>query len=390
MRIRHILALGLVVNCGLISGVVWQSSLEQGKKAINTKPVHEVVDAPPDEFMVPVPPGMDTVVVHRAFLWRDVESDDYLELVGNLRSAGCPESTIRDIVLSRAADDYARRRWELLKPLQARFWDQLAKGRTLTDWEIPDAMEDQAEQLNRERRKMLDALEKELGVKAVPAVFAEAEYWSFLPPETLEQVRKVTEHFEQLSGQLAGSDRAKAEELESKRDEALRLLVGDDHWREYRLRRGAGARWLRGTSGLTLSEAEMRALSSSWETNGIDPRRLNLNERREALAAVAGAERVAEYSRRSDSDFEMLQKIARRHGLAADVAERAIRVKEVAKREAAAIAERAFPDEDARARAAAALMAGVKAELGGIYGEQAWPGLQKYGLDWVDRLFEGE
>lgn len=86
----------------------------------------------------------------------------------------------------------------------------------------------------------------------------------------------------------------------------------------------------------------------------------------------------------------MLQKIARRHGLAADVAERAIRVKEVAKREAAAIAERAFPDEDARARAAAALMAGVKAELGGIYGEQAWPGLQKYGLDWVDRLFEGE
>ena len=73
---------------------------------------------------------------------------------------------------------------------------------------------------------MLDALEKELGVKAVPAVFAEAEYWSFLPPETLEQVRKVTEHFEQLSGQLAGSDRAKAEELESKRDEALRLLVG--------------------------------------------------------------------------------------------------------------------------------------------------------------------
>ena len=43
------------------------------------------------------------VVRRQFFSWRDVESPDYPVYIANLRAIGCPEQTIRDIIMPAGA-----------------------------------------------------------------------------------------------------------------------------------------------------------------------------------------------------------------------------------------------------------------------------------------------
>jgi hypothetical protein len=60
------------------------------------------------------------VVLRREFLsWAHVESPDYAVYIANLRSIGCPEQTIRDIIIADVNAVYARRRaTEIITPQQ--------------------------------------------------------------------------------------------------------------------------------------------------------------------------------------------------------------------------------------------------------------------------------
>src|SRR5882724_337599 len=51
------------------------------------------------------------VVIRRQFFtWQQVESDDYPSYVANLREIGCPEQTVRDIIIADVNAVYARKR----------------------------------------------------------------------------------------------------------------------------------------------------------------------------------------------------------------------------------------------------------------------------------------
>src|SRR5262245_12051804 len=45
-------------------------------------------------------PQATTIVSNTAFNWRMIESDDYRQYVSNLQAIGCPERTIRDIIVA--------------------------------------------------------------------------------------------------------------------------------------------------------------------------------------------------------------------------------------------------------------------------------------------------
>src|ERR1051326_5188840 len=50
------------------------------------------------------------VIVRRQFFsWREVESADYPTYIANLRDIGCPEQTIRDIIIADVNALYARK-----------------------------------------------------------------------------------------------------------------------------------------------------------------------------------------------------------------------------------------------------------------------------------------
>jgi LysM repeat protein len=93
------------------------------------------------------------VVVRRQFFsWQEVESPDYPTFVANLRDIGCPEQTIRDIIIADVNALYSRRRaTELVTPEQ-QWW------RSEPDAELVAAVTEKSRVLEDERRGLLARL----------------------------------------------------------------------------------------------------------------------------------------------------------------------------------------------------------------------------------------
>ena len=86
------------------------------------------------------------------FSWQQIESADYPTYVANLRQVGCPEQTIRDIIIADVNALFARRRaTELVTPEQ-QWW------RSQPDTNILLAASEKARELEDERRGLLTRL----------------------------------------------------------------------------------------------------------------------------------------------------------------------------------------------------------------------------------------
>src|SRR5687767_8601898 len=58
----------------------------------------------------------------RAMHWSNIESTNYQVYITNLRTIGCPEETIRDIILTDLAKLYGRRRAAVMANEPYRYW----------------------------------------------------------------------------------------------------------------------------------------------------------------------------------------------------------------------------------------------------------------------------
>jgi hypothetical protein len=137
-----------------------------------------------------------------AFRWASLESTNYFEYVANLRSIGCPEDTIRDIIVADINKFYAPRE----APFKA---DPLALGPA-------DGLNAAARRANRladfERRRQLRGIQKEknallkqllniqLPLEPVGSISARdyerfESAFSALPPEKRDTVREIQEEY---------------------------------------------------------------------------------------------------------------------------------------------------------------------------------------------------
>jgi hypothetical protein len=97
-------------------------------------------------------------VIYRtnAFNWSQLESTNYRDYIANLRSVSCPESTIKDIIMTDVMRLYAQRRGQYY-----------TNGRDFKFWETDEKRKLKQPQIE-EREKQLAAIDKEL-----PAVLRE-------------------------------------------------------------------------------------------------------------------------------------------------------------------------------------------------------------------------
>src|SRR5437867_6519435 len=96
--------------------------------------------------------GTNIVLRRQFFSWRSVESDDYPTYVANLRLIGCPEQTIRDIIIADVNGLFARKRAiEVVSPEQ-QWW------RTSPDTNVVQAAAQKARELEDDRRALLTKL----------------------------------------------------------------------------------------------------------------------------------------------------------------------------------------------------------------------------------------
>lgn len=114
MRARVIIPLSVALN--IILGVMlWQALqfpvMESPVLVHRAKVANATTNGPPK------------VVVRRQFFnWAEIESDDYPTFIANLRRIGCPELTIRDIIVADVNHLYAQRRAQEVVSGETEWW----------------------------------------------------------------------------------------------------------------------------------------------------------------------------------------------------------------------------------------------------------------------------
>lgn len=98
------------------------------------------------------PVRTNLVISPKVLSWRDIESTNYLDYIANLRAIGCPEATVRDIIVADVDAQFSQRRaGEVVTPDQ-QWWRSEPDARTQAE-----AMEKLA-WLDLQRRRLLTDL----------------------------------------------------------------------------------------------------------------------------------------------------------------------------------------------------------------------------------------
>jgi hypothetical protein len=279
------------------------------------------------------------VVVRREnFVWNQIESEDYPTYIANLRAIGCPESTIRDIIVAEVTQHFARRRaTELVHPTQ-QWW------RAEPDPEVAWAAISQTRALEDERRSLLTNLlgpHWESADYPMPSLETlgplDGPVLGNLPLETRLAVQRI----EQAAVDRQEAYIAARHEVNEEADpmelaliyrqtrEELEEVLEPEALEEYLLRFSPEAQQLRQKlRDFEPSPDEFRALFHALDPldhqlaqlgSDNDPviasRRRTLEQEREQLVQrVLGSDRMEQYQLSQDPLYQQARDIARRAG----------------------------------------------------------------------------
>ena len=144
MRWRAWLIMSLVLNGLLAVGLWWQSHPGPARP----EDTHAGLRDP----LLTNRPRTVVVMRKQFFTWSEVESPDYEKFIANLREIGCPEATIRDIIVADVNQLYARKRVTEVITVEQQWW------RSEPDPEIEREAMARLDALDQERRALLDRL----------------------------------------------------------------------------------------------------------------------------------------------------------------------------------------------------------------------------------------
>lgn len=332
MRWRVLLFLSLLANIVLAVGVV--SSARRTARLASAASLEET-----NSTQV-----MTNVVLRRQFLsWAHVESPDYTVYVQNLRNIGCPEQTIRDIIIADVDALFAKRRaTEIISPEQE-WW------RSEPSPEVVKLAAEKLVALDSERRDLLTKLlgpDWEAGDltnlprPSRPGVALDGPVLGTLPNETKQAVANISARAEQRLQDYLNSVKAAGKtpdlaEMARMRQETRNELAGvltPQQLEEYLLRYSQTANELRAELGklkyFNATPDEFRSIFRSTDAideqiallgSASDPitvsQRNTLEQQRDnAIKQVLGPDRYRQFAELHDPLYQQALVTATQNG----------------------------------------------------------------------------
>jgi hypothetical protein len=342
MKAHPLIWLSLALNLALGAGIF----LALRNRATDISPVALSRPVPGPNTESPAFPGASALSVP-PFRWGQIASGDFQIYRDNLRAAGCPEKTIREIIQCVINQKFNPRRQAILASFQNQFWSLLARGTFTRRQEIPQTEWGmRLETLRVERQKQIDDV---LG-KNYPAI----------EPESSPR-------------------RASADKQDS-----------------------LAANWAADLAGFEPTEAEWQTITrlrSNFDQAPNDPgaTRLTEDERQQEQAALEaklaediknslGTERYAEYQFSTDGQFREVRKITQRYGLPDSIATQAYQVEQ----EAIAQASQVRNNQTLSAATQQSLLTAIQQETRNTLAQTLGSGVfltyQEYNGDWLQGL----
>lgn len=275
----------------------------------------------------------NTILRRQLFSWQDVESSDYATYIGNLRGIGCPEQTIRDIIIADVNQLYARKRATELTTPEQQWW------RSEPDPAVVRAAAAKARALDEERQALLTRL---LGTNwetgdlvsiprpTRPGVVLDGPVLGGLSSETKQGIEDITLHSQDLmqayldAQRSAGkpADPVELAKLRQQTRDSLARLLSPPELEEFLLRYSQDANELRSQFGqlryFDPTPDEFRAvfratddldqriqmLADASDPGSIEARKALEDQRENAIKAALGPERYEEYRLLHDPAYQ--------------------------------------------------------------------------------------
>ncbi len=359
------------------------------------------------------PTNLLAALANRVLHWQAIESTNYQTYIANLRTIGCPEETIRDIIIADVSKLYARRRAALTEKEPYRFWRS-----GISQFSPETRRELQA--LEAEKRELVQELlgvdyRVELGRYMSTGLDTDARAYDFLPEEKRTQLLAIEEKYRgqqeglysQVGGLLLPEDHAEWQRLEQQKQQELAALLSADEMHEYELRFSPTSEALRtGLDGFEPSEEEFRRIFSLQQVydeefakgletvDAASPEAHALAEAaaqralNEELRKTLGEERYSSYVRALDPDYQNLVQLTQRLDLPEQLAGRVYTMKQEAERQKQRVENNVLLTEEQRQNALAAIARETERSIATVMGERPFRTYRDSSGHWLDALSE--
>jgi hypothetical protein len=392
MKVRVALLLALLLNCVL----AWLLLRTHSKPLAARMPSSTV--------QIPASNSAPAKVIRLD--WRSVESPDYREYIRNLRTIGCPEETIFDIIVADVNTLFALRSRSLVGTNAWKYWEG---GNPM-----PSRDELRNQKLRRELEKQKLALIREiLGPDAIERL-RKYQLWgdeelagrklAFLSEEKRNKVKHLQEKFYDLRqdateydsrGVLTEQSAKQIVDLERRLRAELEAALSPEELTEYDLRNSELAAQLQADlNGFHPSEEEFRKLYQfRKETDAVlnsatdvrDPtlfqaRNSALQDVEDRTRGALGADRYADFQRARDLDYQNVLRLTQFFDLPESTANAVYEFKRLNDAQAAETAK--LPPEKIDA-AYAQLQFGAETTLAKLLGERAFAEYRQNNRWWL-------
>ena len=116
MNNKHLLIVSLALN------VVAGFFIFAGVQSMEELPLGQALEPAAPPQAAARPQQVVTNIVVKQMTWETVEASSYLDYIDNLRRIGCPEETIRDIILADVNKLYKTKRREASGQKKFEYW----------------------------------------------------------------------------------------------------------------------------------------------------------------------------------------------------------------------------------------------------------------------------
>ena len=359
MNSKPLLLLSLFLNIGLLGAVAFVMKNRPVPPAVSDGALPASANIPVRK--VPANVGQRTITVRTNTLdWRTVESGDYKEYIANLRSIGCPEETIRDIIIADVNKLFEDRKKALRKPAeQFKFWETGNKGmqRMLGGAYDEEAIK-QKQTLAAEKRALIKELlgiEIEEKPNLIAALNPFEELLSFLPPGKQTRLMEIMQQFQAKqmkslgNGQPDETDMKLMQKAQKEMEAEIAGMLTPQEFDDYQLRLSQTAMMMRmQLDGFSPTEQEFRdvfklqkafddefsPLGMSQDKETQAKRQAAQKELDDKLKATLGDQRFADLQREKDYTYKAIAKVAERQGLPKEAGVKVFDMKKVAEDQA--------------------------------------------------------
>lgn len=384
MNLKAILAISILANVML--GVL---ALRSPSPAPEVSKV-ETTPAPP----APKPKVIQQTVtntVTKRITWEMVESGDYKEYIANLRSIGCPEETIRDIIIADVNKLYDKKKKEARgTPKKFEYWKGGNPFAGVMDTELMQKLR----VLDEEKNAVLRALgitpdaKTEMAQAMVMNPLETA--LDFLSDEKKSRVVKLMTDMQSkmMEASKDGTDPEAMGKAMKDMETALKGVLSPQEYLDYQLRFSMTANMMRSQlTGFDPNEGEFMkvfTLREAFDSEYSPMSRGSENEEqrkareaaekklKEDIKTSLGTERYAEYERAQDWSFQQMYRAAKKADLDTAEAVKVYDMKKAAETATTEIRNNKDLSQEQRTQALQGIQQQTEASVKAVLGEKGW------------------